>query len=132
MDVIGRKTIVQFPELGGTNVRAKIDTGAFRTAVHCESWNLISLNGKEILEVTIEWESGKPRLLHFEKFIKRTIKNSFGQTEERYCVRTLILIRRKKINCEISFSNRSGMRYPVLLGRKTIGKKFLVDVSLKS
>ena len=132
MDIIGRKTIIQLPQLGGANVRAKIDTGAFRTAVHCESWSLREVDGKEVLEVTIQWESGKPVVLHFDKFQKRTIKNSFGQTEEHYCVRTLILIHKKKIQSEISFTNRSGMRYPVLLGRKTIGKKFLVDVSLKS
>lgn len=132
MDIIGRKTIIQLPQLGGANVRAKIDTGAFRTAVHCESWSLKEINGEEVLEVTIQWESGKPVVLQFSKFQKRTIKNSFGQTEERYCVRTLILIHKKKIQSEISFTNRSGMRYPVLLGRKTIGKKFLVDVSLKS
>ncbi len=132
MDIIGRKTIIQLPQLGGANVRAKIDTGAFRTAVHCESWNVTEVEGKQVLQVTIQWEEGKPVVLHFDKFQKRTIKNSFGQTEERYCVRTLILIHKKKIQSEISFTNRSGMRYPVLLGRKTIGKKFLVDVSLKS
>lgn len=130
MDIIGRKAIIQLPELGGNNIQAKIDTGAFRTAVHCESWSLISLNGKDVLEVTIQWETGKPVILHFDKYQKRTIKNSFGQTEERYCVRTLIQINKKRIQSEISFTNRSGMRYPVLLGRKTIGKKFLVDVSL--
>jgi hypothetical protein len=132
MNVIGRKTIIQLPELNGVNVRAKIDTGAFRTAVHCESCTIKQINGKEILEVTILWEHGNPVVLQYRKFQKRTIKNSFGQTEERYCVRTLILIHKKKIQSEISFTNRSGMRYPVLLGRKTIGKKFLVDVSLKS
>ena len=132
MKVIGRKTIIQLPQLGGANVRAKIDTGAFRTAVHCESCTIKQINGKEILEVTILWEAGNPVVLQYRKFQKRTIKNSFGQTEERYCVRTLILIHKKKIQAEISFTNRSGMRYPVLLGRKTIGKKFLVDVSMKS
>ena len=132
MDIVGRKTVIQLPDLGGTNVRAKIDTGAFRTAVHCESWALKEINGKEVLEVVIEWEAGNPVILQYSKYQKRTIKNSFGQTEDRYCVRTLILIHTKKIQSEISFTNRSGMRYPVLLGRKTIGKKFLVDVSLKS
>ncbi len=132
MNVIGRKTIIQLPQLQGENVPAKIDTGAFRTAVHCESWSLKEINGKEVLEVVIEWEIGKPVVVSFKKFQKRIIKNSFGQTEERYCVRTLILVHKKKIQSEISFTNRSGMRYPVLLGRKTIGTKFLVDVSLKS
>ena len=82
MNIIGRKTIIQLPGLGGANVRAKIDTGAFRTAVHCESWALKEIKGKEVLEVTIEWEIGKPIILHFKKFqkqnkIKISIKHSF-------------------------------------------------------
>lgn len=130
MEIIGRKTIIHLPQLGGVNVRAKIDTGAFRTAVHCESCALKWVEGVEMLEVVIRWETENPVVLQFRSFQKRIIKNSFGQTEERYCVRTLVIIHKKKIRSEISFTNRSGMRYPVLLGRKTIGKKFLVDVSL--
>ena len=80
MDVIGRKTIIQLPQLSGVNVRAKIDTGAFRTAVHCESCTIKEVSGKEVLEVTIQWESGNPVVLQYRKFQKRTIKNSFGQT----------------------------------------------------
>lgn len=108
---------------------AKVDTGAFRTAVHCNVCEVIDVDGVPTLRVQIEWEEGAVQTLSFTKFQKRTIKNSFGQTEERYCIRTLVVIKKKKIRSEISFSDRSEMRYPVLLGRKTIGKKFLVDVS---
>ena len=129
MVIIGRRTHVNLPELGGVNVIAKVDTGAFRTAVHCNSCEVIEVNGVPTLQVQIAWDEKTVQNLTFTKFQKRTIKNSFGQTEERYCIRTLVIIKKKKIRSEISFSDRSGMRYPVLLGRKTIGKKFLVDVS---
>ena len=129
MEIIGRRTQVNLPELGGLNVIAKVDTGAFRTAVHCNWCDVVEENGVPTLKVQIAWDEHSTRDLSFTKFQKRTIKNSFGQTEERYCIRTLIIIKKKKIRSEVSFSDRSGMRYPVLLGRKTIGKKFLVDVS---
>ena len=129
MVIIGRRTLVNLPELGGLNVSAKVDTGAFRTAVHCNWCEVVEEYGVPTLKVQIAWDENSTRDLSFTKFQKRTIKNSFGQTEERYCIRTLIIIKKKKIRSEISFSDRSGMRYPVLLGRKTIGKKFLVDVS---
>lgn len=128
MEIIGRKIHIDLPELNGFNIPAKIDTGAFRTAVHCEKIELVQDESKQKLHVSLNW--GQETLLYsFEKFQKRTIKNSFGQTEERFCVRTLILIKGKKIRSEISFSIRKEMRYPVLVGRKTIGKKFLIDVS---
>ena len=72
MNVIGRKTIIHLPQLKGVNVRAKIDTGAFRTAVHCESCTIKEINGKEVLEVTIQWESGNPVVLHYKKFQKNS------------------------------------------------------------
>ncbi len=130
MEIIGRREMIHLPEWGGFFIPAKIDTGAFRTAVHCDSYQEKMIDGKNLLEVSFTWEDGeKSNIVFFDKFKKRIIKNSFGQTEERYCVRTAIKIGQKTIQSEVTLTNRSGMKYPVLLGRKTIGKKFLVDVS---
>lgn len=130
MDIIGRREMIHLPEWGGFFIPAKIDTGAFRTAVHCDNYIEKEKDGITILEVTFTWEDQeKAHVVIFDKFKKRIIKNSFGQTEERYCVRTAIKIGQRTIQSEVTLTNRSGMKYPVLLGRKTIGKKFLVDVS---
>ncbi|MBM3428126.1 MAG: ATP-dependent zinc protease [Bacteroidetes bacterium] len=130
MDIIGRREMIHLPEWGGFFIPAKIDTGAFRTAVHCDSYIEKEKDGITILEVTFTWEDQeKTHVVIFDKFKKRIIKNSFGQTEERYCVRTPIKIGQRTIQSEVTLTNRSDMKYPVLLGRKTIGKKFLVDVS---
>jgi hypothetical protein len=130
MEIIGRREMIHLPEWGGFFIPAKIDTGAFRTAVHCDAYQEKAIDGINCLEVTFTWEEhDKPIVVLFDKFKKRVVKNSFGQTEERYCVRTAIKIGQKTIQSEVTLTNRSGMKYPVLLGRKTIGKKFLVDVS---
>jgi len=130
MDIIGRRELIHLPEWGGFFIPAKIDTGAFRTAVHCESCIEIQSPDGPKLQVTFDWEGdGKLQIIETSQYKKRTIKNSFGQTEERYCLRTIVKIGAKSIRSEISLTDRSGMKYPVLLGRKTIGKKFLVDVS---
>jgi hypothetical protein len=128
MEIIGRKVLVDLPELGGKKIPSKIDTGAFRTAVHCEKIEVVQNGSVSTLQVTIKWND-EAMLYSFDKYQKRTIKNSFGQIEERFCVRTLLVIQGKKIRSEISFSSRKEMRYPILVGRKTIGKKFLIDVS---
>jgi hypothetical protein len=130
MEIIGRREMIHLPEWGGFFIPAKIDTGAFRTAIHCESCHEIAMGNETKLLVSFDWEGdGKIQQLEFTDYKKRIIKNSFGQTEERFCLRTIIKIGGKSIRSEVTLTDRSGMKYPVLLGRKTIGKKFLVDVS---
>lgn len=126
---IGRREFVDLPELDAFGIEAKVDTGAFRTAVHCERCAETARDGRTVLEAVVNLDGTGERSFFFDKYTLRTIKNSFGQTERRYCVKLLIRIGRKKIRSDVSFSDRSGMKYPVLIGRKTIGHKFLVDVS---
>ncbi|MFN8699570.1 MAG: ATP-dependent zinc protease [Flavobacteriales bacterium] len=126
---IGRREFVDLPELDAFGIEAKVDTGAFRTAVHCERCAETVRDGRTVLEAAVNLDGKGERSFFFDTYTLRTIKNSFGQTERRYCVKLLIRIGRKKIRSDVSFSDRSGMKYPVLIGRKTIGHKFLVDVS---
>lgn len=49
--------------------------------------------------------------------------------EERYIVKTLMVIGKKKIRATVSLTNRGTMRYPVLIGRKPLKGKFLIDVN---
>ena len=49
--------------------------------------------------------------------------------EERFVIKTLIRLGKKKIWSTISLSNRDNMRYPVLIGRRLLKGKFLIDVN---
>ena len=122
--IIGRKELVDFPELEVKGIQAKIDTGAYSNTLHCSE---IKVQDKKLcFKVLNEKEHC------FETFSQKKIKNSFGEAEKRYIIRTKIKIAGRVIKSIISLSNRGNMRYPVLIGRRLLKNKFVVDVSLKN
>jgi hypothetical protein len=126
---IGRREIVDFPELGLFGLEAKIDTGANTTALHCSNVRV----EKGILFFRVLDENHPEfnrREFRFEKFEEKLIKSSFGQQEMRYVVRTKIKIGNRSIRSIISLSDRANMKYPVLIGRRFLKSRFNVDVSL--
>jgi hypothetical protein len=128
---IGRHVIVDLPGLGAYNIEAKVDTGAFRTVIHCESCRIIQEHGKPVLEGIFNLDGKGEKVIRFTRFFEKDFKSSFGEREKRYCVPTVIRIGKKRIKSSVSFTDRSDMRFQVLIGRKTILRKFLVDVSRK-
>jgi hypothetical protein len=124
--VIGRREFLDFPQLGITGIEGKIDTGAYTSSIHCENITVNYENSKPILYFTIEQEGIKT--LRFEEFDRKKIKNSFGEMEERFVIKTIFKIGKKKIRSIISLSNRDNMRFPVLVGRRVLKGKFLIDV----
>jgi hypothetical protein len=124
--IIGRREYIHFPLLGIENVEAKIDTGAYTCAIDCNHIELKTEHDKTILSFRLFNNT----TYSVEEFTQKKIKNSFGEMEERYIIKTLILIGRKKINTTISLSDRGNMRYPVLIGRRLLKGKFIIDVNL--
>jgi len=124
--IIGRREYVNFPLFNITHVEAKIDTGAYTCAIDCNHIELKTEEGKKILSFRLF----NHQLYSVEEFTQKKIKNSFGEMEERYVIKTLISIGRKKIKTTISLSDRGNMRYPVLIGRRLLKGKFIVDVNL--
>lgn len=124
--LIGRREFVSFPLLEINKVEAKIDTGAYTCAIHCNNIVLKTEGNKQILTFQLLDD----RIYRFEEFTQKKIKNSGGEMEERYIIKTLITIGRKKIKTTISLSDRENMRYPVLIGRRLLKGKFIIDVSL--
>ena len=66
-----------------------------------------------------------------KKFEQREIRNSFGEAELRYVIKTRVRIGGRLIRAEFSLSNRGNLRFPVLLGRKILRNRFLIDVTKK-
>lgn len=132
MRLIGRREFVDFPELNLFFVEAKIDTGAYTSAIHCTDIEIKEVNGKQVLCFRLLDNSHPEFAKHiheFKEFSKKKIKNSFGEMEERYIIKTLIRMGRKNIRTTLSLSSRGNMRYPVLIGRRLLKGKFVVDVN---
>ena len=131
MITIGRHVRVDFPGLGFRNVDAKVDTGAFRTVLHCERCEEVDTANGKLLEADFKLEGNEIKRMYFSEYFSKEFKSSFGEKEKRFCVKTSIKIGKKKIKSSVSLTDRSDMKFQVLIGRKTLLRRFLVDVSRK-
>lgn len=129
--VIGRHVRVSFPDIGFTQVDAKVDTGAFRTVLHCERCEEEETPQGKQLVADFKLEGNEVKRLYFTDYFSKEFKSSFGEKETRFCIQTTLQIGRKKIKSSVSLTDRSDMKFQVLIGRKTLLKRFLVDVSKK-
>jgi hypothetical protein len=130
--IIGRVDKADFPELSLTNISLKVDTGAYTSSIHCHDINEVVIDNEKY----IEFQLLDPSHLKFnnkkfktKRYQKKSIKNSFGISEERFVVETVIVIFGKEYPIELSLSERSDMKYPILIGRKMLSGRFIVDTS---
>ena len=130
LKLIGRREFVDFPLLGVFKIEAKIDTGAYTSSIHCSEIYIKTENNKPVLYFVVFSNDLNQKMHRIEDFSLKKIKNSFGEMEERYIIKTLIKIGSKKIKTTVSLSDRANMRYPVLIGRKLVKGKFIIDVQL--
>ncbi len=127
---IGATEVVNFPELGWFDVPARVDTGAATSSIHCSKVKIVEKNGRAHLSFFLDVQKGAPReAFSVVDFTEKIVKNSFGHAEKRYVIKTLIVISGRKIRTQFSLADRRRMKYPVLLGRKLLKGKFVVDVS---
>ena len=129
---IGRKDKVDFPELGFKNIDIKMDTGAFTSAIHCRKIEIRVIEEKNVLFFTLLDPSHSQydnRQYSTEKFFEKKIKNSFGSSENRFIINTDIMVFGKIYPIELSLSERGEMRFPILIGRRFLMGKFVVDSS---
>ena len=131
-EIIGAVEKIHFPEFQLRNIPAKIDTGADLSVLHCIDMHEVKTWHKWILCFTlVDKKNHTGKELQFSNYERVKIRNSFGQSEKRYKVKTLIKIGSKNIRASFSLTDRSAMKYPVLLGTNLIRGRFLVDVSKK-
>lgn len=124
----GRLEHISFPDLGLNNIEAKIDTGAYTTALHCHDIRLLESEGRRILCFKpLNRDHDKEYCTH--EYRTKEIKNSFGEVETRFIIKTSVRIGNRKVKAYISLTDRGNMRYPVLIGRRILKNRFLVDVS---
>ncbi|HUS25997.1 MAG TPA: RimK/LysX family protein [Nevskiaceae bacterium] len=127
-DIIGTTETIDFPDLGLFAIPTKIDTGADSSAIWATNIQITP----EGLSFTLfgpgrRYYTGKPIVV--QVYRTASVKNSFGTVEFRYKVRLLLRVGDRKIHGWFTLSDRAGMQYPILLGRRLLKNKFVVDVS---
>ncbi len=135
MLVIGRRDYLSLPKLGIENIQAKIDTGAYGCSLHCHEIEVIKKEGSEVLRFKLldpKHPEYQDKFNYANEFREKIVKNTSGIPEHRFTILTDILIFNNTYSLEFSLTDRANMKYPILLGRKFLRNRFVVDVSLKN
>ncbi len=128
--IIGRVEKISFPDMGIKGVHAKIDTGAdisslWATGIH-ENNGVLSFR---LFSKKSPHYTGREIQIPAPHYLFTRIANSFGHRELRYVIKLQLKIGGRIIVGTFTLSNRSQKVYPVLIGRKLLKGKFIVDVS---
>lgn len=128
--IIGRLDRAEFPDLNLKEISVKIDTGAYTSSIHCE--NIEEIDGVlHCVFLDNEHPEYNHKTFSFEEYNKIRVKSSNGIAQSRFEIKSRIKIFGKIYKISLSLSNRKEMKHPVLLGRKFLNKKFIVDSELK-
>ena len=132
LQIIGTTDCIDFIDADIENLPCKIDTGAAISAIDAHRIRIIEKNGIAFLAFKLLYKK-HPKFNNKEiitqKFTEKRIKNSFGEAENRYLVKLKIKVYDKVYNTSFTLTNRQQMAFPVLLGKKFLNGRFLVDVS---
>ena len=123
-EIIGANTFVTIE--GMSDIPAKIDTGADSSSVNVTN---IEMSPEGVLSFNLI--DGKGKRITARTYHVAVVRSSTGEEQTRYRVPLFLEIGSHKIRTTFSLSDRSKNNFPVLIGRKTIKGKFLVDVSKK-
>lgn len=132
--IIGRLEYVDLPDFGLSGIVGKIDTGAYNGAIHTTHVHETTIDGVNVVEFSLldsDHPEFKEDVYRTHDFKKRMVKNSNGDSELRYFISTKIILKGEEIPVRFSLSNRKNLKHPILVGRKIIKKRFIVDVSKK-
>jgi hypothetical protein len=131
--VIGRREKINLPDWDLWGISGKVDTGAYTSSIHSEYAEMIKKGDKSYLRFTV-LDRRHPKytgnVIETDDFTVKSVKNSFGEAQNRYQIVTTIELFGEKFDTEFTLSDRSRMRNQILLGRKTLRGRFIVDVDL--
>lgn len=127
--IVGKKELISIVDLDLYNLDAKVDTGADSNALHCDD---IFVDDEGFVHFTLldevhEAYHGRKMKMPIHKVKK--VRSSNGELQERPSIKVVVDFFGKKYKTIISLTNRADMKYPMLIGRKFLSGRFLVDVS---
>jgi hypothetical protein len=127
--IIGRSELLHFMDFAMADIPAKVDTGAYRSAVHADQIKLL----EDGVTLSFRLLGNHPvcgelaTVVTTQEFQQVWIANSFGHREQRYEVKLRVKLGPKIFKATFSLADRSKKIYPILIGRKMLNNRFIVD-----
>lgn len=130
LPLIGWREWLCLPELGIYNIKAKIDTGARTSALHAFALKTFKEGNKEKIRFDIHPYQNNTDIIVSciaDVIDLRWVSDSGGHREERYVIRTPVIIGQESWPIEITLTERDSMLFRMLLGRSAIRRHFLIN-----
>lgn len=128
LPIIGWRELIQLPELGLHELPAKIDTGARTSSLHGHVVEEFEREGEKFVRFSVDFpERNLSQICEAVHVDIRGITSSNGKTQRRYVIKTPLVIGDVEFRAEISLADRSDMKFPMLVGRSSLRRRFVVD-----
>jgi len=128
LEAVGWREIVHLPELGLRGIPAKIDTGARTSSLHATIIEEFVRDGETFVRFGVDFPQQHVRQICEAVHIDwRGVTSSNGETQRRRIIKTPLKIGRLRFRAEISLADRSDMQFPMLIGRSSLRRRFVVD-----
>lgn len=125
---IGRNAYIEFVG-NGQSVPAKVDTGADSSAV----WATDIRMDKDHRLHFVLFDKDSPYYTGDEIIVEdynvSRVRSSSGHTQIRYRAKLSVRIAGRRVKASFTLADRSKNIFPVLIGRRTLAGRFVVDVS---
>jgi hypothetical protein len=130
----GEKRIVGWVERaliypGDLILLAKVDTGAVNTSIDAANVTEVHRNGKLLLRFQVADRRGNTVTLEREQIGLETMTLHHGEVEERPLITLEICLGKDCRQTLVSLADRSGQKYPLLIGRSFLLDHVIVDPS---
>lgn len=131
LDTIGWREWISLPSLGIASIKAKIDTGARTSALHAYDVRIDRSGHEPIVHFRVHpLQRSTHETVETSAVLidRRRVRSSSGHSSRRPVIRVPMVLAGRRIGIELTLTNRDEMGFRMLLGRRALRKRFLVDV----
>ena len=128
--VVGWKEQVALPDLKIKSVIAKIDTGANLATIDADDIKFVTRKDVKYVKFTVKKRNNTVRKTSAPLAGFKRIKSSNGDVEKRPYIKTDLLMDGITKNIELTLTDRGPMDYTMLIGRKALGRRWIVNPSI--
>ena len=128
--VVGWKEHAGLPSLKIKDVIAKIDTGATLSSIHASDIKITSKAGVKYVSFNVMKRNNTVKKAKAPLSGYKRIRSSDGDVEKRPMIKTTLLLDGIEKEIELTLSDRRLMDYTMLIGRKALGRRWMVNPSV--